>query len=101
MALLCASDSDWQCGPWSWDRRSLGGRTGLGDRVRLLRSGHRRAEVEKAGGAQLVDARQVGEAVQSKMHEEARRRHPEERPAGDGAPALGRTQPASIRVSIV
>ncbi len=60
--------------------------------VRQVRSHSRRppwAKVEKAGGAQLVDALQVGDAVQSKTDEEVRGRHPEEPPAGAGAPALG------------
>jgi hypothetical protein len=49
----------------------------------------RRGKVEEAGGTHLVYARQFGQAVQTKMREETRRRHPEERAAGSRAPALG------------
>src|SRR5262249_43669363 len=66
-----------------------GGRTGLDDRVRLTGGGRRRAEIEEAGGAQLVDTRQLGQVVQSKMREESWGRRPEERAAGAGAPPFG------------
>src|SRR5438309_11739184 len=70
-----------------WSPR-LGGRTGLRDRVRLVRGGGRRGEVEQARGAQLVDARQLGQGVQAEMGEEVRGRRPEERAAGAGASPL-------------
>ena len=36
-----------------------------------------RAEIEQAGGAQLVEAGQLVQAVEAEMHEESRGRHPE------------------------
>src|SRR3984893_9740666 len=68
---------------------------GLRDRVRLIRGGHHRGEVEKAGGAQLVDARQRGEGVQAEMGEKVRGRRPEKRAAGAGAPPPG-ADPAGL-----
>src|ERR1700730_4046170 len=56
----------------------LGGRTGLRDRVRLVRGGGRWCESEQARGAQLVDARQLGQGVQAEMRQEVRGRRPEE-----------------------
>src|SRR5271166_5372492 len=48
-----------------------------------------RGEIEEAGGAQLVEARELAQAVEAKMHEKAGSRSPQERPARAGAPALG------------
>src|SRR5277367_5964720 len=48
-----------------------------------------RGEVEKTGGAQLVEAGQLVEAVEPKVDEKARGCHPQEGPAGAGATALG------------
>src|SRR5438132_1283307 len=50
-------------------------------------------EIEEAGGAQLVDARQLGQGVQAEMREEVRGCRPEERAAGAGAPPLGTDPP--------
>src|SRR5271165_6010449 len=65
----------------------------------LAPSGARRGEIEKAGGTQLVDARQLIQTVQTKMHEKIRRRHPEERTARAGAPAPG-AYPARFHQSV-
>src|SRR5438270_13640407 len=56
-------------------------------------------EVEKTGGAQLVDTGQLVQTVEPKMDEKTRRRHPKERPAGAGAPPLG-ADPARLHQRI-
>src|SRR6516165_1153983 len=69
--------------------------------IRLLRAlaDARRGEIEKAGGAQLVDAMQLIQTVQAEVHEKVRRRHPEERTAGASAPAPG-AYPARFHQSV-
>src|ERR1700739_667632 len=77
-------------------------RSGLGlNCLRLLRAlaDARRGEIQKAGGAQLVDARQLIQTVETKMHEKVRRRHPEEWSAGAGAPPSG-ASPARLHQSV-
>src|SRR5216683_3386868 len=56
---------------------------------------HRRADVEEAGGAQLVDAGQHIEAVEPEMREKTRSRHPIERAARAVASAA-RPHPACL-----
>src|SRR5947199_69128 len=52
-------------------------------------------EVEKTSGAQLIDTGQLLQAVEPEMDEKTGCCHPEERPAGAGAPALG-ADPAGL-----
>src|SRR5690349_16229553 len=58
-----------------------------------------RGEVKEAGGAKLVEAGQLIQAVEAEMNEKARSSHPQERAAGAGAPALG-ADPASLHQCI-
>src|SRR4051794_33488465 len=52
-------------------------------------------QVEQAGGAQFVYARQLVQAVEAEMHEEVGRRHPEKGATRAGPPAL-RAHPAGL-----
>src|SRR5437867_2567185 len=56
-------------------------------------------KVQEAGGAQLVDARQLGQGVQPEIGEEVWGRCPEEWAAGAGAPPLG-TDPARLHQGV-
>src|SRR5437764_3239063 len=56
-------------------------------------------QFEQTGGPQLVETGQFVQTVEPKMDEKTRRRHPEERPAGAGAPPLG-AHPAGLHQCI-